>query len=147
MTRYAALLLVLTLIGCASSKEGEDGETSRRSPLTLCIENGTAGYGNVNAKARMVNFELMPGETVCKELQEYGSSVPIEAVTRGGGIYGPLRFRAQVSPVQGDCWHWRLTNDRATVPMHCYLTPGDPENGEDEEEEEESAPADTTNTE
>jgi hypothetical protein len=144
MTRYAALLLVLTLVGCASSKEGEDEAVTRRGPMTLCIENSTAGYGNVNAKARMVNFELMPGETVCKELQEYGSTVPIVAVTRGGGIYGPLRFRAEVSPVQGDCWHWRLTNDRQTVPMHCYLTPGEPEKAGDDKK---PARADTTKTE
>lgn len=134
MIRSAVLLMVAVLAGCAATSE--EGASFSREPITLCIENATAGYGNVNAKARMTDFEVMSGHTVCKNLNEFGPAIPISARTRGGGAFGSLRFYAQVDPFRGNCWHWRLTNDRQTVPMHCVPEP--------EDEEEDQASADTT---
>ncbi len=123
MIRTAAVLLFLAvLVGCVTTYD-ENAATPSPETLTLCIENATAGYGNVNAKARMTNYEVMSGHTVCKDLNEYGSTVPIVARTRGGGAFGSLRFYAQVDPIRGNCWHWRLTNDRQTIPMHCAPEP------------------------
>ncbi len=112
MHRSALIFLALLAVGCAPIQPRTD--TPMRDPMTLCIENATAGYGNVIAYARAVRFEVMPGRTVCKELKEFASTVPLRASTVGGGAAGRLSFSASVEPRHGNCWQWTLSNSRAS---------------------------------
>ena len=48
------MLFLAVLVGCVTTYV-ENAATPSPETLTLCIENATAGYGNVNAKARMTN--------------------------------------------------------------------------------------------
>lgn len=113
MVRRAAVLL-LCLGACGPFFRRGD-QTPARDRLTLCVENATIAYGNLVVRAGQVRLDVMPGEQVCKPLIGTGPSIPLRAVTTGGGIHGPRRYEAQL-PISGfPCWLWRLTDSPASA--------------------------------
>lgn len=112
--RRSLVLLPLLLAACAGAQSG--GGTS--NALTLCIENATAGYGNVVARVESARFEVLPGRTLCRELNPASATPRLTAVTTSGGAAGPLRF-ATMLPSSGGCWHWRLSGHAEGALLPC----------------------------
>lgn len=103
--RWSLVLLLLVLSGCARNRAGGVDNS-----LTLCIENATAGYGNIVARVEAARFEVRPGQTLCRRIGTAANSPRLTASTVGGGMLGPLRFATSL-PGGGDaCWHWRLSS-------------------------------------
>lgn len=117
MKRIAAVtLLCLTACGPTVRGGGADGPNT----LRLCVENATAGYGNIVAHAGMVRFNVMPGQEQCRAVSIPGSAVQVTARTTGGGSGGPISYAERLQPGATGCWRWRLTNSRASA---ADLTP------------------------
>lgn len=135
MKRLPAFLL-LTLAACAA-RPGDENRPAPE-PLRLCVENATAAYGAITARAGLVRFDVMPGERVCKALIATGAAIDLRARTIGGGARGPLRYAERLQPGVSRCWRWRLTDSPASsldlVP--CDLV--------DDETATTTVPADTT---
>jgi len=109
--RRMILVLVLFSCGCASAarKEGAGVE-----PLQLCVENGTAGYGDLTVQANSIRFMVRSGETLCKSIGYSSAAVRLRAVSTAGGIEGPLTFATTLDPLSTRCWKWRVTNNRTS---------------------------------
>lgn len=107
----AAVLLFAT--ACASASRGSEDEAPPE-PLRLCIENATAAYGAITARAGLVRYDVMPGQTECKRLGTIGP-VDLRATTIGGGAAGPRRYAATLQTAGYRCWHWRLTDSAASA--------------------------------
>lgn len=112
MKRLALLpLLALNLTAC--------GPFFRSSPqadanaLRLCVQNATAGQGNVVARVGLVNFNVMPGQEQCRPVALTGSFLPLTASTTGAGVAGSLSYAERLYPGTTACWRWRLTNTRS----------------------------------
>lgn len=105
-------LAVLTLSACSASQGNE--MTGSNSHMTLCIENATSGYGKIEARTRLVDFDVPSGQTVCKEMNDFGGQIPIQARTESGGLAGRRYYSATIEPVQGACWLWTLTGSEAS---------------------------------
>ena len=101
--RRSLLLLPLLLIGCARQRATSD------NALTLCIENATAGYGNVVARVEAARYEVGPGRTECRQISPAAPAPRLTAVTTGGGAAGPLRFATTLPSSGGGCWRWRVS--------------------------------------
>jgi hypothetical protein len=108
--RPYALLLPLLLAGCWHGRRAAASEND----LTLCVENATAGYGNVIARAELTRIDVMPGQTVCKRVSPASVRVVLTAVTTSGGAAGPLRYSIDLPSAAPGCWRWRLGNSQAT---------------------------------
>jgi hypothetical protein len=135
MKRLSTVLL-LSLAACAA-REGDENQPAPE-PLRLCVENATAAYGALTARAGLVRFDVMPGEQVCKPVIATGAAIELRAQTIGGGARGPLRYTERLQPGGSRCWRWRLTDSPASsidlVP--CDLG--------DDETATTTVPADTT---
>lgn len=107
----AAALLFAT--ACASASRGGEDEAAPE-PLRLCIENATAAYGAITARAGLVRYDVMPGQTECKRLGTIGP-VDLRATTIGGGAAGPRRYAATLQTAGYRCWHWRLSDSPASA--------------------------------
>ena len=117
MMRIAAVTLVcLTACGPLARGSGDEGPNT----LRLCVENATAGYGNIIAHAGLVRFNVMPGQEQCRPVHVPGSALQVTARTMGGGAAGPLSYTERLQPGATGCWRWRLTNSRASA---ADLTP------------------------
>jgi hypothetical protein len=103
-TLLMAILLALVAAACSRPRSGPAGGNA----LTLCIENATTGYGNVVARLETTRMEVTPGRSLCREFTPASGSPVITAVTRGGGVTGPLRFSTSLPSGGGACWRWRL---------------------------------------
>ena len=110
MRRYALLLLLPPLLAGCYGRRGGTPENA----LTLCVENATAGYGNVIARAELTRFDVMPGQTVCKRVSPASVRVVLTAATTSGGAAGPLRYSVDLPSTAPGCWRWRLGNSQAT---------------------------------
>lgn len=108
MKRLTALLL---LAACAGNPEGEDGPPERTQ---LCIENATAAYGAITARAGLVRYDVLPGQTECKPLLNPGP-LSLRATTIGGGAAGPMRYATTLQVSGYRCWRWRLTDAAASA--------------------------------
>ena len=106
------VLATLTLYACSGSKKTE--QTGSNDLMTLCIENATSGYGKIEARTRLVDFDVSSGQTVCKELTDFGGPIPIQARTESGGLAGRRYYSATIEPVRGACWLWTLTGSEAS---------------------------------
>ena len=111
MKRSMAVLLLAAACGPAMS--GNEDEPAPERPR-LCIENATAAYGAITARAGQVRYHVIPGETQCKALVSSGT-VELRASTIGGGVAGPLRYAATLQPFGSGCWRWRLTDSPASA--------------------------------
>ncbi|HYW11641.1 MAG TPA: hypothetical protein VE871_06770 [Longimicrobium sp.] len=123
MKRLALLaLLPLSLNAC--------GPIFRSSPeadanaLRLCVQNATAGQGNVVARVGLVNFNVMPGQEQCRPVALTGSYLPLNASTTGAGVAGTLSYAERLHPGATTCWRWRLTNS-ASSPRDVTPCDGD----------------------
>ena len=110
MKRLTALLLLAA--ACAGNPEGEDGPPPERT--RLCIENATAAYGAITARAGMVRYHVLPGQTECKPLLNPGP-LSLRATTIGGGVAGPMRYATTLQASGYRCWRWRLTDAAASA--------------------------------
>lgn len=124
MKRLHAFLL-LSLAACAA-REGDENNPAPE-PLRLCVENATAAYGALTARAGLTRFDVLPGERVCKPIILTGGSIPLQARTIGGGASGPLSYAERLLPGGSRCWRWRLTDSPASAVdlMPCDLVDGD----------------------
>ena len=122
--RRIIFLFPLLLAGCLPFGRREAG--AGRPALTLCVENATAGYGNIIARTETVRFDVIPGRTECKELPSLGGSVRLTARTVGGGARGPMEYAATLPSSAPGCWHWRLGNSQSSEidVMPCDLEAG-----------------------
>lgn len=104
--RRALVLIPLVLVACGrqTGPRSEPGNA-----MTLCIENATAGYGNVIARVEATRYEVIPGRTMCRTVTLASASPRITAQTTGGGTTGPLRFAITLPSSTGTCWRWRLS--------------------------------------
>jgi hypothetical protein len=107
--RPSLFLLPLVLAACAK-QPGPRSEPG--NAMTLCIENATAGYGNVVARVEAVRYEVTPGRSVCRTVTLASASPRLTAVTTGGGTTGPLRFAVNLPSSTGACWRWRLSGSQ-----------------------------------
>ena len=107
------VFLVLTAVccGCASSARNNG---SGVEPLRLCVENATAGYGDLMVQANSVRFNVRAGETLCKPIGISSAAVRLRAISTAGGLAGPLSFATTLDPLSTRCWTWRVTNNRAS---------------------------------
>lgn len=136
----AAVLLLLT--ACASLGRGSDeDDEAPPEPLTLCVRNETVAHGNIVARASLVRFDVMPGETVCKTLLGSGSAIGLRASTTGGGLAGRQSYTARLDAGGSRCWRWRLTDSPASAVdlMPCDLVDDDADADADT-----TAPADSS---
>lgn len=135
MKRILAFLL-LSLAACAAREGDEDGPAPE--PLRLCVENATAAYGALTARAGLVRFDVLPGERVCKPVILTGGSIPLQARTIGGGAAGPQTYAERLQPGGSRCWRWRLSDSPASAVdlMPCDLV--------DDETATDTVPADST---
>lgn len=113
LTVLAALLMVLCA-ACAS----RGAATYDADAVRMCIENVTAGYGNVVAYVNSTRFTVFPGEEVCRPVRGSPRGLSIRATTTGGGSTGPLRYAFNL-PGGVYCWHWRVNNTRALDIVDC----------------------------
>lgn len=102
--RWPLCLVPLVLLGCTGNRSGGVDNS-----LTLCIENATAGYGNVVARVESARFEVRPGQTLCRRIGTAGNAPRLTASTVGGGISGQLRFRTTLPGGGAGCWRWQLS--------------------------------------
>jgi hypothetical protein len=110
--RRSVVLIPLALAACSSAPRSAPGTaTAAGTAMTLCIENATAGYGNVVARVESLRYEVPPGRTQCRELTPASTSPRITANTTSGGTTGPLRFSTTV-PTNGGCWRWRVATSQ-----------------------------------
>lgn len=106
-----ALVTIVGLSACGPAlREGEMDAGSTR----LCVENATAGYGNIVARAGLVRFTVMPGEEQCRPVIVTGAALELRAVTTGGGSSGPVSYGERLQTSASRCWRWRLTNSPAS---------------------------------
>ncbi|HEX6037125.1 hypothetical protein [Longimicrobium sp.] len=133
MKRVSAFFL-LFLAACAARER--DRNEPAPEPFRLCVENATAAYGALTARAGLVRFDVLPGERVCKPLIVTGGAIALRAETIGGGAAGPQRYAEQLQPGGSRCWRWRLTDSPASSVdlMPCDLV---------DEDETDTVPADT----
>ena len=114
-----ALVTVLRLSACGPSlRQGETDPNATR----LCVENATAGYGNIVARAGLTRFTVMPGERQCRSVIVTGAALELRAVTTGGGSAGPISYAERLQTGASRCWRWRLGNSPASA---ADLTPCD----------------------
>lgn len=111
MKRLTTVLLLAAACGPAVS--GNEEGAAYQAPR-LCIENATAGYGSITARAGMTRYHVMSGQTQCKPLTS-SSSVALRASTIGGGAAGPRTYAATLQPGGYPCWRWRLTDSPASA--------------------------------
>jgi hypothetical protein len=104
---------MLLLAGCWPF--GRNTATAGGDVLTLCVENATAGYGNVIARAELTRFDVLPGQTVCKRITPSSPSLTLTARTTSGGAAGPLSYAMNLPSTSPGCWHWRLGNSTASA--------------------------------
>ena len=116
LMRTVAAILVASLAGCGSAARGSgDEDHPEWEPLRLCVQNATVAYGNLVARAGIVRFDVLPGQEVCKRVAIAGASVPLRAVTTGGGSGGPRSYAADLLPGTSTCWVWRLSDSPASA--------------------------------
>lgn len=108
----ATVVLLLGLAGCGPFLRHGGGGAPEG--LRVCVQNATAGYGNIVAHAGLTRFDVQPGEQVCKSVNGTGPSLRLTAVTTGGGAAGPLSFATTLQVGATSCWRWRLANERAS---------------------------------
>jgi hypothetical protein len=123
MTRIAAVLLLVLTAACGSLfRRSEDAPGAAR--LRLCVQNETVAYGNIIARANLVRFDVMPGQTECKQLSSASPSIALTARTTGGGRAGPLSYRATLQTGGFSCWVWKLSDSPASTAdlVPCHLT-------------------------
>lgn len=119
MKRIVAITVLCLSAACGPAlKPGEQDENTTR----LCVENATAGYGNIVARAGLVRFNVMPGQEQCRSVIVTGASLDLRAVTTGGGSGGPISYSERLQTGASRCWRWRLSNSRASA---ADLTPCD----------------------
>ena len=108
--RRSLVLIPLVLVACGrqTGPRAEPGNA-----MTLCIENATAGYGNVVARVESVRYEVMPGRTECRTVSIASASPRLTAQTTAGGTTGPLRFATTLPSSSGACWRWRLSGTQS----------------------------------
>jgi hypothetical protein len=111
--RRPILLLPLLLAACWPFG---GGNTSANDPnaLTLCVENGAVGYGNVVARAELTRFDVLPGQTVCKRINPAAARLTLTARTTSGGAAGPLAWSIPLPSTAPGCWRWRLGSSAAS---------------------------------
>jgi hypothetical protein len=105
--RWSLVLLTLVAAACARPRGATPGNA-----MMLCIENATAGYGNVVARIEAIRYEVLPGRTMCREITPASATPRISAVTTSGGAAGPLRFATTLPSSSGGCWRWRVSGQQ-----------------------------------
>ena len=119
MKRLAVLpLLALNLAACGPAMRGTPEADA--NALRLCVQNATAGQGNVVARVGLVNFNVLPGQEQCRPVALTGSYLPLNASTTGAGVAGARSYSERLHPGTTTCWRWRLTN---TVSSPRDITP------------------------
>ena len=126
MNRLAVLaLLPLFLNACGPSLHGSPQADA--GSLRLCVQNATAGQGNVVARVGLVSFNVMPGQEQCKPVALTGSYLPLNASTTGAGVGRSVSYSERLHPGSTTCWRWRLTNSasspRDVTPCRGDATP------------------------
>lgn len=119
MMRLVALTF-LCLCACGPALRGGEEPADEANSLRLCVENATAGYGNIVARAGLVRFTVMPGEEQCRRVVVTGAALELRAQTTGGGSAGPISYTERLQSGAARCWRWRLGNSRASA---ADLTP------------------------
>jgi len=117
--------LLLAASACGAFRRDQDNPGAQS--LRLCVQNATAGYGNITARADLVRFDVMPGREVCRIVPAAGPSLVLQASTVGGGTAGPLNYATRLTTGAGGCWRWRLTDSPASAVdlTPCRDDPGD----------------------
>jgi hypothetical protein len=108
--RGSALLLALLLAACTQARPA----SSPANALTLCIQNATAGYGNVVALIERTRYEVRPGQTSCRQIAAAGTSARLSAHTTAGGERGQLQFATTLPSAGVGCYRWRLAGPQST---------------------------------
>ena len=108
--RRSLILIPLVLVACARQSGPRPASGNE---MTLCIENATAGYGNVVARIESIRYEVLPGRSMCRTLTVAAASPRLTAETTGGGTAGPLRFATTLPSSTGACWRWRLSGTQS----------------------------------
>lgn len=103
------IVSVLALGACLPMRKGENAEEDT-GRTRVCVRNSTSGYGSVSAHVGLARYDVMPGQTVCRDALETGGGTQMSARTMGGGANGPLTFRAALPGGSGGCWMWTLDN-------------------------------------
>ena len=106
--KLACTLLALLLVAAACSRN-RAASGSATSP-SLCVQNAAAAVGMITAEMGPVTWRVQPGQTVCRPISPAIASLPLRAVSLGGGLRGPVRYQAQLPGLSSTCWHWRLTD-------------------------------------
>lgn len=96
-------LTIVLLLGAACGPAVSGNEGGAYQAPRLCIENATAAYGSITARAGMTRYHVMSGRTQCKPLTST-SSVALRASTIGGGAAGPRTYAATLQPGGYPCW-------------------------------------------
>ncbi len=113
MKRLALLpLLALNLTACGPSFRSDP--VADANALRLCVQNATAGQGNVVARAGLVRFNVMPGQEQCRPVALTGSFLPLNASTTGEGVGGTRSYSERLHPGTTTCWRWTLTNSASS---------------------------------
>ena len=108
--RRLAFLLPLLLVACSPFR----GPRDPSEMLVLCVENAAAGYGNIIARAEMRRIEVLPGQTVCREITPASPNLTLTAESTGGGAAGRLRYAVRLPSTAPGCWRWRLGSSVAS---------------------------------
>ncbi|HST57952.1 MAG TPA: hypothetical protein VLK84_04675 [Longimicrobium sp.] len=113
MKRLALLaLLPLQLTACGPFFRSDP--VADANALRLCVQNATAGQGNVVARVGLVNFNVLPGQEQCRPVALTGSFLPLNASTTGAGVGGTLSYAERLYPGTTPCWRWRLSNSASS---------------------------------
>ena len=109
MRRFPLLLplLPLALAACSQSRPA----STPVNAFTLCLQNATAGYGNMVALIERVRYDVRSGQTSCKQVNPATSNARLVAHTigAGGGTNEQLQFATTLPSAGASCYLWRLS--------------------------------------
>jgi hypothetical protein len=119
MRRLSPLLLLpaLALAACAHGRGKQHSVPG--APVTLCIVNAVAGYGNIVAHVGPMRLEAQPGETVCRKLRGMPGALDLSAMSTGGGLTGALAFSDVLRAAPDECWRWTFRGPRSAPLLPC----------------------------
>ena len=108
--RRSILLLPLAPFLLAACSQARPSSTPQNA-FTLCLQNATAGYGNVQALIERVRYDVRPGQTSCKQVNPASTSARLTAHTigGGGGESGQVQFATTLPSGGASCYRWRVS--------------------------------------
>ena len=106
--RRTTLLLAVLFAACSQARP----TSSPQNAFTLCLQNATAGYGNVIALIERVRYEVRPGQTSCRQVNPASTSARLVAHTSAGGDRGQLQFATTLPSAGAPCYRWRLADSQ-----------------------------------